>query len=260
VSITEDAQDAPRVARRAALPRPGHARWASPWWWLVGGSALVLAVAALVMGAWWAASSETRIATYRVFGTLTAIELELGPADAEIVGGARVVEVRRTDEFAFGRRPREARALNGDVLRIRSRCPETVVGTCRSAYRIAVPDNVQVTVGTSSGRVAVSGLNGSARIATGSGPIAVASFCGFSLSATSSSGDVRAAADCSPERLALRSGSGDVHADVPAGRYRVEAVSDGGTVRVGGVIAADDASFQVEAISATGDVTVEGRR
>jgi hypothetical protein len=221
---------------------------------------IVLVVVAVGMGAWWIASSETRVATYRVVGSLSAIELDVGAADVEIVGGARAAEVRRTDDYAFGRRPRESRALTGSVLRIRSRCSDTVVGTCRSAYRITVPDNVQVTAGTSSGRVAISGLNGSARIVTGSGPIAVSAFCGFALSGTSSSGDVRASSDCSPDRLELRSGSGDVRAEVPAGRYQVEAVSDTGAVSVSGVLVADDASFMVEAISATGDVTVEGRR
>jgi Putative adhesin len=260
VSITEDAEVAPPVARRANPRRPGRARRASPWWWLVGGSALLLVLVAVGMGAWWIASSETRMATYRVVGTLTAIELDLDAADVEIVGGARAAEVRRTDEFAFGRRPRESRALTGSVLRIRSRCADTVVGTCRSAYRIAVPDNVQVTARTSSGRVAISGLNGSARIATGSGPIVVSAFCGFALSATSASGDVRATADCSPDRLQLRAGSGDVLAAVPAGRYQLEALSDSGTVSVEGVLVADDASFRVEAVSASGDVTVEGGR
>ena len=56
---------------------------------------LVLAGVAAVMGAWWAASRETRIATYRVIGTLSAVELDLGAAPVEIAGGAGgAVEVR----------------------------------------------------------------------------------------------------------------------------------------------------------------------
>jgi hypothetical protein len=220
----------------------------------------VLVVVAGALGVWWVVSSETRIVTYRVVGTPSTIELTIGAADVDVVGGAGVVEVRRTDRFAFGRGPRERRAVEGGVLRIGSSCPDTVLGTCRSAYRISVPDNVQVNVDTSSGRVAVDGLNGSARIATSTGAIAVDAFCGFALSATSASGDVRAATACSPDRLQLRSGSGDVRADVPAGRYQVEALSDHGSVRVRGVDVNDDASFRIEALSASGDVVVEGRR
>jgi DUF4097 and DUF4098 domain-containing protein YvlB len=133
-----------------------------------------------------------------------------------------------------------------------------VIGTCHAAYRIAVRDNVQINVRSSSGSVSISGLNGSARIETGSGRIAVEGFCGFQLTATSGSGSVRGAADCSPDRMELRSASGDVHAIVPAGRYRVDANSDRGSADVRDVTVSDDASFAVQAISGSGDVLVEG--
>ena len=100
-----------------------------------------------VMAVWWIASRETQVAQYRVLGTVSAIELDVGTADVEIVGGASTaVEVRRTAEFAFGRPPDQTRRLDGDVLQITSRCPDTVVGTCHAAYRIGVRDNVQVNV------------------------------------------------------------------------------------------------------------------
>jgi hypothetical protein len=260
VSITEDAEAAPPAARPTILRRPGPARRTTPWWWLVAGSALILVVVAATLAVWWVVSSETRITTYRVVGTPSAIELMIDAADVDVVGGAGAVQVRRTDRFAFGRGPDERREVNGGVLRISSNCPDTVLATCSSAYRVEVPDNVQLTVGTSSGSVAVAGLKGSARIATGSGAIAVDAFCGFALSATSASGDVRATTDCSPDSVQLRSGSGDVRAVVPAGRYQVEALSDEGAQRVTGVVVSDDASFRIEALSTTGDVVVEGRR
>jgi hypothetical protein len=258
MSITEDAP-APPVARRSPLHMPGRARRASPWWWLVLISSVLLVVTVGAMAVWGIASRETQVATYRVLGTVSAIELDVGTADVEIVGGAPAVEVRRTAEFAFGRPPEQSRSLDGDVLQISSRCPDTVVGTCRAAYRIAVRDNVQVTVITTSGRVRVSALNGSARLQTGSGPIAVDGFCGFQLVATSASGDVRGAAACSPDRMELRSTGGDVHAIVPAGRYRVDASSSRGSTEVRDLTETDDAPFAVQAISGTGDVLVEGQ-
>ena len=45
---------------------------------------------------------------------------------------------------------------------------------------------------------------------------------------------------------------------VSAGRYRVDAESDTGRRRVRGVTHDDDAPYQVQALSTTGDVTVEG--
>ena len=259
MSITEDAP-APPAARRSPLLRPGRARRASPWWWLVLVSSVLLLAAIVAMAVWWIASGETQVAQYRVLGTVSAIELDVGTADVEIVGGASTaVEVRRTAEFAFGRPPEQTRRLDGDVLQIRSRCPDTVVGTCHASYRIGVRDNVQVNVVTTSGDVRVSSLNGSARIQTGSGAIAVDGFCGFQLSATSASGDVRGAAACSPDRMELRSSSGDVRAIVPAGRYRVDASSSRGSTQVRNLTVTDDAPFAVQAISGTGDVTVDGR-
>jgi len=261
MSVTEDAPAAPAATGGSPARRPGSARTVSPWWWLVSACALVLVGVAVVMGAWWAASRETRIVTYRVVGTLSALELDLGAAPVQIVGGAGgAVEVRRSEEFAFGRRPGETREVQGGILRIDSRCPETVFGTCRASYRIAIPDNVQVNVRTSTGRVQIAGLNGSARVSTESGGIAIDGFCGFTVIATSVSGDVRAGAACSPDRVELRSSSGNVSAVVPPGRYRVDVNSDLGAERVRGVTAAEDAPNAVQALSGSGDVTVEGGR
>ena len=217
------------AARRSPVRLPGSARRASPWWWLVAGSALLLIVVALVMVGWWAATRETRNVRFRVLGTLTAVELDLGDAPVQITGGAGgAVEVRRTEQISFDHPPDITRSVSGGVLRITSNCPDTVLGSCQASFRVAVPDNVLVNVRTSSGRVGISGLNGSARVASGSGADRDHGFCGFTLVATSASGDVSAAADCSPDRWSCGPASGDVHAVVPPGRYRVDANSDSG--------------------------------
>ena len=248
------------AAQRRSLRLPGTVRRASPWWWLVAASALLLLVIAAVLAVWWATSRTTQTVTYNVRGTPTTLELDVGSAPVQITGGATgAVEVRRTEEFAFGRRPeitRDVDARSG-LVRVTARCPATVLATCDVSFRIAVPDNVLVTVRTTSGRVAIASLNGSARVATSSGDVAISGFCGFTLVATSASGDVSAAADCSPDRMELRSSSGDVHAVVPAGRYRVDAHNDANEQRVRNLTEADDASFAIQALSGSGDVVVE---
>jgi DUF4097 and DUF4098 domain-containing protein YvlB len=167
------------------------------------------------------------------------------------------VEVRRTDRFAFGRRAKGTRSAAGGVLAIGSRCPRTVLDVCSAAYRLTVPDNVRVTVRTGSGDVHFTGYRGSAVVDTGTGDIAVAGFCGFALRARAQAGDVTAAASCALERLELRSRTGDVRAVVPPGRYQLDADSDVGDSTVRGVETADDAPFQIQALSSQGDVTVE---
>jgi Putative adhesin len=247
VVVTEDAPAAVGVRRLDA------------WWALVGACALTLVLAGAVVAVWWAATRETRVTTYHVVGDLSTIALDVGSADVEIDGGASgAVEVRRTDRLAFGRPVRERRTVAGGGLSISARCPDQLLGACHSTYRVTVPDNVGVSVRTTSGRVVIAGLRASARVTTGSGAVTATEFCGFSLHATSESGGVRAAADCSPDRIELRSGSGDVQVAVPTGRYQVDASSDSGESRVSGLSVADDAPFAIQALSGSGDVTVEG--
>jgi hypothetical protein len=247
VSITEDAPLA------APASRPVRA-----WWWLVAASVGILIVVAGVLAVWWAATRETRTTSYRVLGDLAGIELDLGDASVQLDGGGGAVELRRVDHFSFGHSSTERRSVQDNMLRIVSRCPDQVLGTCRTAYRLTVPDNVPVRVTTSSGSVRLTGVRASVQVSTGSGGITASGFCGHSLRAVSDAGGVNATADCSVEQLVLRSRSGDVRAVVPSGRYRVDAQSDSGSRRVRGVVPSDDASFAVQALSTSGDVSVDG--
>jgi hypothetical protein len=234
----------------------------SPWGRLVALSAILVAGGLAVLGIWWVATREQQEVLYTVRGSLDGITLDLGDMSADIVGGGQrpSVEVRRTDELAFGRRPVIERSVNGGILTIRSRCPSAVPDSCSSHYHLIVPDNVPVTVRTVSGDVRFARFRASARVDTTSGNIDVGSFWGFSLQANTNRGDVAATAICPPDSMTLRSRSGRVHAVVPQGRYRVDADSDTGQRVVEGITSADDAPFQVQALSNSGDVLVEGRR
>jgi len=109
----------------------------------------------------------------------------MGNADAEIVGGrdAPVVDVRRTDRFAFAHPARAGRRVERGTLTLRSRCPATVLGSCAAAYRLTVPNNVPVTIRTDSGDVRLDGFRGSARIETLTGDVSASAYCGFALRA-----------------------------------------------------------------------------
>ena len=219
--------------------------------------ALILVAVAATLAIWWAASRETRTTSYRVLGDLSGIHLDLADADVEIDGGATAVEVRRIDHFAYGAPSRERRSVTDGTLSISSRCPQQVLGSCRATYRIAVPDNVPLDIQTANGSVNVSGVRASVSINTGSGPVTASGFCGFLLRASSDSGDVRALSECSADRLELRSRAGDVRAVVPSGRYQIDAQSETGTSRIRGLINTPDAPFQIQALSTSGDVSVE---
>lgn len=234
----------------------------STWRWLVAISAGIVLGAAAVLGVWWLASDQRRIATYSVRGAVSGVALDLAGASADVVGGgeARSVQVRRTDHYTFGRSADARREVTRGVLRLRSRCPVGVLARCQANYRITVPDNMPVTVRTSSGDVRIRAFRGPARIDTATGDIAVGAYCGFALRARARAGSVQATASCAPDRLELRSGSGDVRAIVPEGRYQVDADTGSGSRSVRGITQVDDAPFQIQAISSSGDVAVESRR
>lgn len=238
--------------RRRAL-----ARLLSPWALLVLGSVAVLVAAAALLTGWWLASRGTGSTTYTVPRALLGVELHVRSGDVTIVGGSQAgVAVVRSDRFAFGHRPQEQRSVARGILHVSASCPALLVGSCSSAYRVAVPDNVPISVRAEDGSVRVEGYHGSADIATNGGDIAVDGYCGFVLGAASASGDVTVSTSCSPERLALRSASGDVAATVPAGNYRINAVSTEGHARVAGLVADNGAPWDIDALSNSGEVTV----
>jgi hypothetical protein len=221
---------------------------------LVVGGAVALAIASVT-------SSHERKVSFAVRGSLSGVALDLGDADVVIAGGGQrsVLGVQRTDRFAFGHDAVVQRSLAGTELRIHSRCPNAVPRACSVSYRVVVPDNVPVTVRTGGGAVRFQGYRGSARVTTRSGDIDVAGFCGFSLEARAESGDIAASAACAPQQLTLRSTEGSVRVSVPPGRYQVEAESASGRHTVRGLDAASDAPFAIQALSSSGDVSVEGR-
>ncbi|MBI5104707.1 MAG: DUF4097 family beta strand repeat protein [Solirubrobacterales bacterium] len=221
---------------------------------LLGGLGLALAIAS------WSSSHELR-STYAVRGSLNGVSFDVAGADVLVVGGGEraSVGVEHTNEYAFGHRARTVREVRGGIFRVRSRCPDTVPGSCSVRYRLVVPDNVPVDVRTSSGDVTFRGYRGSARVTTGSGRVDMTDHCGFSLEARSERGDVSVATTCSLQRMSLRSTAGDVRAVVPPGRYQVEADSASGGAAVRGLAEAPDAPFVLQALSSSGDVLVEAR-
>jgi hypothetical protein len=209
------------------------------------------------------ASSRERLVSFAVAGELDGVSLDLGESAVDVVAGTQgsTVRIERLDRFTFGHAAEVQRTVEAGRLRLRSRCPATVLHSCSVAYRVTVPDNVPIDVRTGGGDVRFHDYRGSARISTDKGDITVDGFCGFLLQARTESGDVTASSNCPPPQLSLRSTTGDVRATVPAGRYQVDAASASGSLSVrDGIVETADAPFSIEVLSSTGDVLVEGRR
>ena len=242
------------------MSTPGRPSRLSPWGRLVAVSATLVGTVAIVLGIWTLADRSERRVSYTVGGMLNGLTLDLGDADVTVVGaGAReTVAVDHVDRFGFGHDATVRRSIGGGMFRVWSRCPSTVLHGCSVRYRLAVPDNLPLSIRTGSGSVTLRGYRGSARITTGDGDVDVSGWCGFSLQARAEGGgDVEADATCSPQRMSLRSTTGSVQARVPAGRYRIDASTAGGTPVVRGIASVADAPYAIQALSSSGDVRVE---
>jgi putative adhesin len=241
---------------------PATAARISRWGLVVMASALLIVGGAGALAIGSVTSSHERLVSFAVRGSLSGVALDVDDADVEIAGGGQraVLGVQRTDRYAFGHDAEVQRTVTGGELRLQSRCPNAVPRACSVRYRVVVPDNVPVTVRTTSGTVRFRAYRGSARVTTRGGDVDVAGFCGFSLQARAESGDIDASAACAPQELTLRSTTGSVRVTVPPGRYQVEAESTSGSHSVSGLDAVSDAPFAIQALSSSGDVSVQAGR
>ena len=240
-----------------AKPAPSGARKA--WWWLVAACGLVLAHlrrdARRLVGAVAARRAPRPIAcsaTSRRSSWTSATPTWRSTA-------ARPPSRSAASTTSPTARPRRSSARSpGGTLSIVSRCPDQVLGSCRASYRLTVPDNVPLEIETTGGSVqrvarARLGPDQQRQGHDRAPPASAASCCARARTPATCS----AASECSADRLELRSRTGDVHATVPAGRYQIDAQSDSGTTRIRGLSDSDDAPFQIQALSTSGDVTVE---
>jgi hypothetical protein len=226
----------------------------SPWGRVGAISALLVVGGAVAL-----ATTRNRDVDFPVNGTLEGLSFDLAGGNIEIVGGAEAVKVSRREHYAFGHFANTDKTVSGTTLRVRSRCPRPLLGPCSVDYRVTVPDNVGLEIHTTAGHVALRGYRGSAKVTTGSGTIEIAGYCGNSLDARAGSGAITVQAVCAPPRMSLRTSSGAVSAEVPAGRYDLDAETNAGDATVRGITARDDAPYSVQVLSGSGDVTVEGR-
>jgi len=233
----------------------------SPWGRVVAISALLVAGGALALVVGAIASTRPHVGIYPVRGEIASLAFDLADGDIEIVGGGNrdEVSVRRTASYAFGHAPTLEPTVKDGAYRVRARCPTSLVGGCSLAYRVVVPDNVELNIRTTSGAVSLRGYRGTARVTTTAGAVSISGYCGNLLEAHTGAGDISVAANCAPPRMTLRSGSGGIHAVMPPGRYDLDAESTSGATGVHGVQARDDAPYVVQALSASGEVLVEGR-
>lgn len=251
-----EARRAAPTARRPAAQSRRHRRLRG-WSGAVAVSAAVVVLVALALGVAWLASHHSHTTTYTSPGAARQVSLQISSGDVTIVGSpSQAVELRRTDDYAFGHHALEQRTFKDGALAVSSRCPRILLGTCSASYVLAVPETATVEIRTTSGDVHLEGFRGTANVRTGSGSVNAEAYCGFGISAVSGSGDLHVATACAPQHLELHTGSGSASAQVPPGRYNIEAV--GAQRQVTGVTSDANAPFSLDLHSGSGSVTIGG--
>jgi hypothetical protein len=233
----------------------------SPWGRVVAISALLVVGGAIALLIASLASTRESRPTFDVEGTVESLTFDVAESDIVVVGGGRrdTVEVQRTQKFAFGHEPTVEKQVAGASFAVHSRCPVSLLAPCSVSYRVVVPDNVALEIRTTRGDVSLRGYRGSAQVSTGAGRIDIAGYCGNSLDARAGGGAIAVQAACAPPRMSLRTGSGSIRAVMPPGRYDLDAESTSGESFIRGITAREDAPYVVQALSGSGDVSVEGR-
>ena len=247
-----------RPCRRRPSRRPARPR-AAAWWWLVAASrACCWSSSPRRSRSGGRATRETRTTSYRVLGDLAGIRLDLGDADVEIDGGATAVEVRRVDRFAFGAPSEERRTVESGTLSIALALPgpgARLLSRLLPAHGARQRPARDPDLERLGQRLAACARR--SQVNTGSGAISATGFCGFSLRASSDTGERRRARRVlrRPARAALaqrRRARGRPVRPLPD--RRAERLGRGPHPRAH---RRADAPFQIQALSTSGDVTVE---
>ena len=234
----------------------------SPWGRVVAISALLVVGGAIALAVGALASTRERLVSYPVTGTLDGLSFDLDDGDIVIVGGGRAnaVEVRRTERSSFGhepvtqrvgRRQRRARSLalpHRAARAVHGRLP----GDRARQRRARRPHERRE---REPARLS--------RLGPDHRPAAARSTSRTTAATRSTRARAPAPSRCRPP--ARRRGCRCARARARSARRcrpaatTIDAESSSGRESVRGLTARDDAPYSVQALSGSGDVTLEGR-
>lgn len=228
---------------------------------VVGTIVTVAIIAGLVLGAS-ILKRNTKVSTSDIdVASAAQIVIDAGATDVRLVQGdpdlvrvtSRITSGLRTTAYEIGRR--------GDRIKIVSACQSWFNPGCGVTATIEIPPGLPVVVKTSTGDVTADAVaEGVLTVLTGSGDVSGTKLELDELSATTASGDISATFARQPSGFKAVTDSGDISADVPAGKigYAVTARSDSGEVDTEIESDADGSGF-IRATSDSGDIELHER-
>lgn len=220
---------------------------------LIAAIALVAVAVAGVGALAWAkqGATEDRGSTTHP-APIRGLQVQLDAGRVEVVGGtAPDAKVDRFRHY-LGKAPILDEVVVDGVLAIRSQCPRTLWGDCRTDVRVELPAAADVQVRTGSGAVVVTGMSGTVDVTTSSGavrltrvngPVRTSTSAGSVdgvdvsptfLDATTGAGSIRMSLAQPSPRVDLRTGAGGIDLALPPaeGGYRVTTEAKAGKADV----------------------------
>ncbi|MFP5072816.1 DUF4097 family beta strand repeat-containing protein [Pseudonocardia nantongensis] len=220
--------------------------------WLAG------AVAGLVLAGCGTASSgpeQRESGTEPVGGAVSRVEVDSDAGDVRLVAGGQP-SVARELRWTGDAKPVVEQRVEGDVLRVTARCPDSTTERCQAGLTITVPEASSSRVDLGAGGIEVTGLSGDQDVRTAAGDVRGSGIGPGAVTASSSGGDVDLTVAQPARDVTAESTAGDVDVRVPAGPvYTVGAETTAGETRVD-VPDAPGAEHRVTARSTAGDVVV----
>lgn len=225
-----------------------------------GARAAAVAVGALVaLGAVWAVlqalAGTTRDERVRLPDAVGVVSLEVDQGDLRVVAAGRRVSAHARERSFLVGVSRRVDAGDGEA-RLRWRC--RLWTSCRVDVRARTPARADVRARTGLGAVRVHGPAGDLDLATRGGEVEGRALTG-ARAQVDARGDVRLDYVRAPRSVEVDTSAGDIAIQVPAGAYRVDATTGGGSVTVRGLRHDAAAARSIVVTTSAGDVLVTAR-
>lgn len=200
----------------------------------VGVMGVVIAVAVTSTGLATSLARTYATTTAAVEPGLRVLEVDIDSGTVEVVRGGGPAEVVRTTAGSW-RPPRSGIERRGDRLQLTGSCqPDFLQTECYTNYRVTVPDEVELVLSSSTGRILVEGGSGAVSATTSAGRIQLTALNTEQVRAATSVGEVRLEFSAPPQSVVAQASTGAVEVVVPddGAVYDVEASSSVGDRRV----------------------------
>lgn len=195
-------------------------------------------------------SDETHPAVSRLVVDSDAGNIEILP------GSDDASEVTSVLRWSGDARPEVTQTVEGDTLRITSRCPRLDGEHCSTDFTVKLPVTAAVEATVAAGGVKVRDLRGTQRLTSSAGNVSATGLRAPDVRVEAKAGSIDLEFADAPQTVDAQSKAGNVRIALPSGPYRIDAGTVAGRVKVG-VDQDQGADRRITARTVAGSVTIE---